>query len=80
MIKFSKTISTNYILSIGAAYGIIQVLAQDLGIESGKKQKELVKSMPIQAFLIYCAAYVVTNDYQQASIATVIYYLLKLTK
>ena len=33
-------LSLEDILKIGAAYGILQVLAQDLGIKTGKKQKK----------------------------------------
>ena len=65
------------ILKIGAAYGILQVLAQDLGIKSGKKQRDLIQTVPVQIFLMYSGAYAVTNDYNLSIIVTVLYYLLK---
>ena len=36
----------NNILLIFAAYGVLQVLAQDLGVKTGKKQRDLVHSLP----------------------------------
>lgn len=59
------------------AYGIVQVLAQDLGIKTGKEQRDLVQSIPVQAALLYSGAYLVTEDHSLALIATVAYYLLK---
>ena len=70
-------LSIEDILKIGAAYGILQVLAQDLGIKTGKKQRDIVQSIPIQIFLMYSGGYAVTGDHKTASIATVLYYILK---
>ena len=65
------------IFNIGTAYGILQVLAQDLGIKTGKKQRDLVQSIPVQIFLLYCGAYSITDDHFLAIITTIIYYVLK---
>ena len=65
------------ILTIGAAYGIIQVLAQDLGIKTGKKQRDLIQSIPVQIFLMFSGAHAITGDYTNAAIAVMLYYLLK---
>ena len=45
-------LSLDDVLKIGAAYGILQVLAQDLGIKTGKKQRDLVQSKLVQIFLM----------------------------
>ena len=62
-----------------AAYGIIQVLAQDLGIKTGKKQRDLVQKMPFQILFLFAGAYtIVGSDHVgEALIATALYYLLK---
>ena len=65
------------IVSILAAYGIVQVLAQDLGIKTGKKQRDLVQKLPIQVALLYAGAYTVTEDINLALITTGIYFTLK---
>ena len=65
------------IFNIGTAYGILQVLAQDLGIKTGKKQRDLVQSMPVQIVLLYAGAYATTSDHRNAMVATGLYYLLK---
>ena len=76
MFDFEK-LDKKSILMILGAYGIIQVLAQDLGIKTGKKQRDLIQSFPVQHILLYAGGYVLTVDYTQAFIATSIYYLLK---
>jgi len=72
-----NNITTDDVLKIGAAYGILQILAQDLGIKTGKKQRDLIQSMPVQIFLMYCGSYATTGDHKTAMIATVLYYVLK---
>ncbi len=66
----------SFLLILGA-YGIVQVLAQDLGIKTGKNQRDLVQSMPVQIILLYAGAYTVTENYTNAFIATALYYFLK---
>ena len=65
------------VLSVLASYGIVQVLAQDLGIKTGKKQRDLVQKQPIQFLILYSGAYVVCDDLKLALIATLLYYFLK---
>ena len=67
----------NEVLKIGAAYGILQVLAQDLGIKTGKKQRDLVQSKLVQIFLMYSGGFAVTGNHKTAAIAIFIYYFLK---
>lgn len=68
---------TDSILMILGAYGIVQILAQDLGIKTGKKQRDLIQSMPVQIALLYAGAYATTSDHRNAMVATGLYYLLK---
>ena len=68
---------TNRILVILSAYGIIQILAQDLGIKTGKKQRDFIQRFPNQIIFMYAGAYTVTNNYFDAGIATMLYYFLK---
>ena len=68
---------TNKVLMIIATYGMVQVLAQDLGIKTGKKQRDLMQSMPIQMVLLFSGAYSMVNNYRDAAIVTIIYYFLK---
>lgn len=65
------------IILILGAYGIVQVLAQDLGIKTGKKQRDLVQSMPFQAIILFSAAYTVVGNFRDTLIATLLYYILK---
>jgi hypothetical protein len=66
----------SFLLIVGA-YGIVQVLAQDLGIKTGKKQRDLMQSLPVQIVLLYSGAYTVTDNYTNAAIATGLYFILK---
>ena len=75
--KFDFDFEAKEIFLIFGAYGIIQVLAQDLGIKTGKKQRDLVQKMPIQMILLFSGAYTIVNNYRDAVIATALYYLLK---
>ena len=70
-------ISINDLMKIGAGYGIIQVLAQDLGIKTGKNQRDLVQSIPVQFFILYSSAFTTVNNHRLALIIVSIYYLLK---
>ena len=73
----SFTGNQEQIIKILAAYGIVQVLAQDLGIKTGKKQRDLIQSMPVQIIIFFAAAYLVTENVNAAGITVSIYYFLK---
>ena len=60
-----------------AAYGIVQVLAQDLGIKTGKKQRDLIQKPVVQVALFFSGAYVITGNVHLAAITVAIYYGLK---
>tara|TARA_B100001250_G_C19543978_1_gene675992 strand:+ start:206 stop:478 length:273 start_codon:yes stop_codon:yes gene_type:complete len=72
-----EIIGTNRGLNIIAAYGIVQVLAQDLGIKTGKKQRDFIQNKFVQIIVLFAGAYVVTDNYRDAAITTFIYYFLK---
>lgn len=76
---FPSKLSEKYekIVLILAAYGIVQILAQDLGVKTGKKQRDLIQKIPIQISLLFAGAYTVTNDTNLALISVGIYYILK---
>jgi len=59
------------------AYGIVQVLAQDLGVKTGKRQRDLIQMEPILALVLFAGAYAVTEDLTLSGIATGVYYFLK---
>jgi len=60
-----------------ATYGIVQVLAQDLGIPSGDKQVKLIQTQPVEAAILYAGGYTVSEDHNIALMALVAYYFLK---
>ncbi len=65
------------IVKVLGAYGIVQVLAQDLGIKTGKKQRDLVQSPIIQMALLYTGAKLVTENHTLALLTVILYYVLK---
>jgi len=67
----------NYLLRVFGAYGIIQILAQDLGLKTGYLQREITQSKPIQFLLFFGTAYAITNDRSEAFIGAIIYFILK---
>lgn len=70
-------VKVHSLLMIIAAYGIIQVLAQDLGIKTGKKQRDLIQSFPVQAVVLYAGGYAITGNHTEAAVAAGAYYALK---
>ena len=67
----------NKIITLLGTYGVLQIYAQDLGIESGETQKKMIEYLPLQILLIYSGTYISTNDHKYSAIATIIYYYLK---
>lgn len=65
------------VMMVLAAYGIIQVLAQNLGIKTGKKQRDLIQSEPVLFAVLFSSAFAFTDSYQLALASTVLYYFLK---
>ena len=68
------------IYNIFAGYSIIQVLAQDLGIKTGKKQRDLIqKNIIIQFLLFFSVAVSIMphNNELEALLACFLYFFLK---
>jgi len=68
------------IYNVFAGYGIIQVLAQDLGIKTGKKQRDLIQNnIYIQFLLFFSVAVSImpkSNEFE-ALLACLLYFYLK---
>ena len=75
--KFISNNKLNYLLRVFGAYGIIQILAQDLGLKTGYLQREITQSKPIQFLLFFGTAYALTNNRSEAFIGSMIYFILK---
>lgn len=69
--------SINYTLRIFGCYGIIQVLAQDIGVKTGKSQANIVKNPIIQWFLYFCTAFSIVNNRSEAMIGATLYFIMK---
>tara|TARA_B100001105_G_C22260856_1_gene386660 strand:- start:193 stop:441 length:249 start_codon:yes stop_codon:yes gene_type:complete len=58
------------------AYGLIIVFAQDIGLPTGPTHKEVIKN-PIWQFLMFVSvAFAVTDDYYQAFMGAILYYII----
>lgn len=66
-----------WILRILGGYGIVQILAQDMGIKTGKVQRNLIQQPIIQAVLLMSGAYSITGNIDEGFISTLIYLVLK---
>tara|TARA_B100001093_G_scaffold356275_1_gene340837 strand:- start:607 stop:1146 length:540 start_codon:yes stop_codon:yes gene_type:complete len=80
LINIDKYISKrlyNYILRIAGAYGLIQVLAQDIGIKTGLNQRNFSQSSIVQFLILYGGAYSFTGFRGEAMLATFLYLVLK---
>ena len=79
-LKINKYISNktiNYILRVLGAYGIIQVLAQDIGIKTGILQRQIMQYKIIQFLLYIGTAYAITNNRSEAIVGGALYFILK---
>jgi len=68
---------TKQVLLVGAAYGISQVLMQNLGMKSGLKQRDLIQRPPVQAFLVFSSSYFITQDIFLAIVTSGLYFYLR---
>lgn len=76
----TKVIPNRYLnsgLKIFGAYGLIQVFAQDVGVKTGKNQRNFVQGPLIQFIIYWAAAYALTDDRSEALFGTVLYFILK---
>ena len=69
--------TSNYVLRILGALGIIQVLAQDIGIKTGIVQRNFVQ-LPVMQFMLYFGtAFAITNNRSEAMVGAFLYFILK---
>lgn len=67
----------NQVLFILGSYGIIQVLGQDAGLQTGVDQRDLVQSPIIFAILCVGMAFSITENRSQSFIAMFLYFHLR---
>jgi hypothetical protein len=67
------------ILKVIGVYGVVQILALDIGIENkNNKYKDLLKSTYLQLIFLYAGAYTASSDHTISIIAILIYIYLNL--
>ena len=64
-------------LRVIGSYGIIQVLAQDLGIKTGTLQRDIIQNPLIQFIILFAAGFSITSNRNEAFLGTLVYYILK---
>ena len=67
----------NYVLRVAGGYGIVQVLAQDLGLKTGAFQRDLVQAEGVQFLLLWGGAFAVTGHRSEGLVAALLYFVLK---
>ncbi len=67
----------NYALRILGAYGIVQVLGQDLGIKTGANQRNIIQQPILQLLLLWGGAYSLTGARSEGFMAVLLYFSLK---
>lgn len=79
-LRITKIITShklNYVLRVLGAYGIVQVLAQDLGVRTGDLQHKIVTTKSIQGLIFFGTAYAITDNRSEALLGTLLYFYLK---
>ena len=64
-------------LRVAGGYGIVQVLAQDLGLKTGAFQRDLVQQEGVQFLLLWGGAFAVTGHRSEGLVAALLYFVLK---
>jgi len=67
----------NYVLRVAGGYGIVQVLAQDLGLKTGAFQRDVVQAEGVQFLLLWGGAFAVTGHRSEGLVAALLYFVLK---
>ena len=75
--KYFPSRTLSYALNILGSYGVIQVLAQDLGIKSGIKQIEITHNEFSQFILYWGMAFALTDNRTESLAGVLIYFYLK---
>ena len=73
MLEVLESPNLKMLYKVLSTYYVIQVLAQDLGIQSGKKQTELLHFLPLQILILFSSAYEILSNVTLAIIVTVMY-------
>jgi hypothetical protein len=66
-----------YILKILGGYGIVQVLAQDLGVKTGINQRNLIQNPLAQFLLCWGGAFAISGTVSQGFLAALLYFVLR---
>lgn len=77
LISKNRSITIKNTLRMIGAYGIVQVFAQDVGIETNYLQKSLIQNIFVQIVLFTSVAYSISDDFFQSLSGTLIYFILK---
>jgi hypothetical protein len=75
--KYFPSRTLSYGLNILGSYGVIQVLAQDLGIKSGLKQIEITHNEFSQFILYWGMAFALTDNRTESLAGVLLYFYLK---
>ena len=79
LIDINPNDALQFILRTLGAYGLIIIFAQDSGIETNPIHKKVILIQPFQFLMFVSIAFAVTDDYLQAFMGAVIYYVIKLS-
>lgn len=75
--KYFPSRTLSYALNILGSYGVIQVLAQDLGIKSGLTQIEITHNEFSQFILYWGMAFALTDNRTESLAGVLLYFYLK---
>lgn len=75
--KYFHVRGISYLLNILGSYGVIQVLAQDLGIKSGLEQIKITHNEFVQFILYWGMAFALTDNRTESLVGVLIYFYLK---
>lgn len=67
----------NYILRVAGGYGIVQVLAQDLGEQSGINQRNVAQHPLVLFVMLWGGAFSLTGYRSEGMVAALLYFVLK---
>ena len=66
------------LLLVCAAYGVMHVLSDNLGLATAPGHRKLTETIPAQILILYSAAYIVTDKHYLSVISIGIFFILKL--
>ena len=74
---FTPVIAIEDLLLILGGYGIVQVLSQDMGMRTGKRQRDLVQSEPFTFLFFFGGSFTLLRRVDLALYSVFLYYFLK---